>query len=310
MSAIRDPRGAAPAAPAAAEPQHAPIPAWHFPMLNDEARNSSYERALRSAVRPGDLVLDIGAGSGLLAMIAADCGAGQVLSCETVPALARTARRIVGTNGLDRTVAVVAKSSTELLVGTDLPRRADVVVTETVDFGLLGEGILPALRHARQHLARPGAVLVPARARIVAVPVESSPLHGLNHVSTARGYDVRAFNDFAEPGYLEARLHQHEHRHLAAPQIVAAFDFTRDPLTAGHHEVPFTAETAGTCHGIAFWFELDLDDTTTLTNSPERPDSHWPQAFFGFAEPRTTRRGEHLAVDISWDDSAVSFQCR
>ena len=50
---------------------------WHFGMLNDAERNTAYDRALRARVRAGDMVLDIGAGTGLLGMMAARAGAAR-----------------------------------------------------------------------------------------------------------------------------------------------------------------------------------------------------------------------------------------
>ncbi|GAA2804538.1 50S ribosomal protein L11 methyltransferase [Saccharopolyspora taberi] len=284
------------------------IPTWHFPMLNDGERNACYERAIRAAVRPGDLVLDIGAGSGLLAMIAASCGARQVVSCEVVPQIADVAREIVRANGCDDVVTIVNKRSTDLVVGEDLPARADVVVTETVDFGLLGEGILPAMRHARTCLAGPDASIIPFGATLIGAPVESAALCGLNHVTTACGYDVSLFNEFAQPGYIEARLAEHVHRLIAEPRPLASFDFGSDPLTADVRTTEFTAETSGRCDGVVFWFELALDTRTGLSNSPERHDSHWPQSFFRFAEPLAVELGTRVAVAASWSDHSIAFE--
>ena len=106
------------------------IPRWHFSMLNDKGRNEAYDRALRTLVKPGDLVLDIGAGSGLLAMMAVRAGAGHVVSCEMIKPLADKAVEIVARNGMSQQITVVAKKSTQLLVGGDLPERADLLVAE------------------------------------------------------------------------------------------------------------------------------------------------------------------------------------
>ncbi len=64
------------------------VPHWHLPMLRETARNDVFEAAITGAVTPQTRVLDIGAGSGLLAMMAARAGARAVIACE---ALRRTA---------------------------------------------------------------------------------------------------------------------------------------------------------------------------------------------------------------------------
>jgi len=69
------------------------IPAWHFAMLNDQARNDAFERAIAKAACGRRLVLDIGTGSGLLAVMAARAGAERVVACEANTPLARVAPR-------------------------------------------------------------------------------------------------------------------------------------------------------------------------------------------------------------------------
>ena len=95
-------------------------PAWHIPMVNDEERNQAYDLALRRAVKPGDTVLEIGTGSGLVAMMAARAGAGKVVTCEVLPLIADIAREVVAKNGLSERITVLTRKSTQLQVGTDL----------------------------------------------------------------------------------------------------------------------------------------------------------------------------------------------
>ena len=133
------------------------IPRWHFAMLNDVDRNHAFETAIKYVVHPNSTVLDIGAGSGLLAMMAARHGASYVTSCEMIQPIAHIAQKIIAINGFQDQIKIVPKKSDELIVGLDLPKRADLLITETVDCGLVGEGILPIIRHARQEegLLRP-----------------------------------------------------------------------------------------------------------------------------------------------------------
>ena len=124
------------------------VPRWHFNMLRDEPRNAAFDAAIRRAVTPGTHVLDIGAGSGLLSMMAARAGAGRVVACEENPAIADMARQIVATNGFAERVRVVTGNSTELDVESDLEGRADVIVSEIVSNNLLAEGVLKTLADA------------------------------------------------------------------------------------------------------------------------------------------------------------------
>ena len=126
-------------------------PAWHIPMVNDEERNQAYDGALRRAVKPGDLVLEIGTGSGLVAMMAARAGAEKVVTCEVLPLMADVAREIIEKNGLSERITVLTRKSTQLQVGADLPDRADVFVSELINIGMLSppvrtSGVSPEVR--------------------------------------------------------------------------------------------------------------------------------------------------------------------
>ncbi len=88
------------------------VPAWHFRMLNDQRRNRTYKEAIRRVVEaaedgddPIETVLDIGTGTGLLAMYAADCpGVQQVMACEANPTMADIAKEAVRENGKEAKV--------------------------------------------------------------------------------------------------------------------------------------------------------------------------------------------------------------
>ena len=98
------------------------IPPWHAAMLNDKRRNDLFDKAIRRAIHPGSHVLDIGTGTGLLAMMAARAGAEHVTACESVGVLAEKARDIVALNGLSDKITVIHKHSRDLVLGEDLPR--------------------------------------------------------------------------------------------------------------------------------------------------------------------------------------------
>lgn len=152
------------------------VPRWHFPMLADEVRNRAYANAIAAKVKPGDIVLDIGCGAGLTAMLAACAGAKHVYTCEQQPLIAQRAERVIKQNGLADRITVIPKMSHNLVVGVDLPEPADVVISEIVDTVLLGEGALATLVHAMHFLAKPNARAIPERGTLKAQLVESDTL--------------------------------------------------------------------------------------------------------------------------------------
>ncbi|GAB1538560.1 hypothetical protein NUACC21_12220 [Scytonema sp. NUACC21] len=283
------------------------IPRWHFAMLNDVERNKAFETAIKHIVRPNCTVLDIGAGSGLLAMMAARHGA-SVTSCEMIQPIAQMAKKIIAINGFKDQIKIVSKKSDDLVVGLDLAQRADVLITETVDCGLVGEGILPIIRHARQALLTPDATIVPAKAVVKFSLLESHLVHNLNFASDATNFDVSPFNVFSTSGYFPVRLWIWPHRLLSKPTTAFEFDFRVDSLKPRQKEICVQVQHNGTVHGVVFWFELDLGNGVVLSNAVNNEKSHWMQAVQCFEQPMIVQKDELLKLMVRQSDTNIDFQ--
>jgi type II protein arginine methyltransferase len=276
------------------------VPRWHFAMLNDTERNEALADAVRQVVRPGDLVLDIGAGTGLLAMLAARAGAAKVVSCEANPLLAEIARQVVAAHGLSDVVTVVPVYSTDLRIGRELSRPADVIVSEIVDCGLIGEGILPTMRDARTRLLAPGGRLLPSGARLYGALLHSDMISRLNQVGTALGFDVSLMNSVATAGHYPVRLATWPHTFLSDPVLLTDFDFVDGPLDDGSSKVTVPVHRSGPAHGLVAWFEMDLTSSVTLRNSADNVGSHWMQALVPFDRPRDATAHEDFELRLHW----------
>ena len=283
------------------------VPRWHFIMLSDEYRNAAYDAAICRAVKPGDVVLDIGTGSGLLAMMAARAGAGHVYACEAEPVIAEKARDIVQRNGLAERVTVIPKTSFDLRVGSDLPRKADVLVSEIVDEELLGEGIVRTLDHALAELAGPNSVIIPRAGAIHVMLVECEALYRRNRVESAAGFDVSDFNEFSRYSYFAENLGSLAHRTLSEPAEVFRLDFTRRGLRGEARALELPITESGTCHALVSWFDLVLDDRHAVGSSPLGKWSHWGQAIYLLPEPRAVTKGDRMPFIARHDCKHVFF---
>lgn len=284
------------------------VPRWHFTMLRDERRNEAYERALREVVRPGQRVLDIGTGSGLLAMMAARAGAGEVVACEAVPAIAAKAREIVAANGLAERVRIVDKPSTRLVPGVDLPGPADVLVTEIFDAALIGEGALPTFEDAWARLLAPDATVIPGRGRVLAQAVESRDLREALAVGEVRGFDLSAFNEFASRYLPTTNLPPFAFAPLAEACVLFEVDFHARRHAPAERRVAMRAQADGQVDAVLVWCDIALTASISCDNAPGLGDgpTHWGQMVQLVLPGRPVRAGDELRLVARHDTACIA----
>lgn len=282
------------------------IPQWHLPMLHDHVRNDAYRVAIERAVKPGMRVLDIGTGSGLLAMMAARAGADLVVACEMEPAVAATAADIIARNGYSSQVRVVQRKSTELDRDKDLDGGVDVIVSETFSDDLLSESALPSFDHARRELANPDAHYIPRAAsmRVALAWFDQAQDRRLDAMS---GFDLSLFERHIKinrrPKVGDDRLSLR-----SDPADLFAFDLTRgDSFRGGGASLSLTAK-GGPANGVVQWIRLELDEETVYENQPgPGATSAWNVHFHPLPDGKTVEVGGQHVVNAAHDGERVHF---
>jgi len=283
------------------------VPRWHFPMLADTARNSAYAKAIAAKVKPGDVVLDIGCGAGLTAMLAARAGAKHVYTCEQQPLIAEAATRVIADNGLSDRITVIPKWSHEIVIGEDMPEAADVVISEIVDTVLLGEGALATLTHAMGALAKPEARAIPERGTLVAQAVESDQLLDLWRPQRAEGFDLNAFHHFARVAQITPNdFAACNLRPLGPTTELFQFDFTRPSLKPARTTADLTCTEAGTLQAVLVSFEMELAPGIQVDNGLAS-DGHWGRTAYLLDQPAKAWPGLQFAVTAQHDSAQLSL---
>jgi predicted RNA methylase len=282
------------------------VPRWHFPMLADTVRNQAYAKAIAAKVQPGDIVLDIGCGAGLTAMLAARAGAKHVYAIEGQPLIAAAAKQVIADNGLSDKITVLSKWSHELVIGEDLPARVDVVVSEIVDSNLLGEGALATLTHAMEHLAKPNARAVPESGTLKAQLVESAALRTQYRPLEAEGFDLSAFHKFANV----AQVTPNDSaacglRPLGPTNDLFHFDFTRPDMSHGKTTVPLFSTTVGTAHAVVVSFDMILAPGISVSNDLNT-DGHWGRFSYLLDQSTPVSVGSQVTITAQHDATKLS----
>lgn len=270
------------------------VPSWHFTLLRDEIRNQAYEAAICRAVTPGCKVLEIGTGSGILAMMAARAGA-QVVTCEVNPSVAAAARAVIAANGLADRIRVVDKLSFDLDPEEDTAGRVDILVSEIVSNDLLSEGVLAAHADAVARLLKAGAQVIPSRGWIrVALAYD-------RHAESARvgqvsGFDLSPFNRIARP-YREIAPDAPRLELRSEPADLFEFDFAAAGPWPDRRVGLALHAAGGPVNGVVQWIALELGDGGRYENLPgARTPSCWAALFWPFAETLEATPGQTVKI--------------
>ncbi len=267
----------------------------HRAMALDLVRNDAYAAALARVITPDSVVLDLGAGTGVLGLIAARLGAKRVYLVEPLDALV-VAEEFVAANGLQNRVHCLRGRLDEVTI----PERVDVIVSVMTGNFLLTEDLLPVLFQARDTYLKPGGHLIPDMAVMEAVPVSAPRVHAtcVTDWSTPQhGVDLGAARAYAANTVFYGPAGLSDAAFLAQPAELLALDFHTAAYDALHAKVTFDIAASGPCDGFAGWFRMKLGERW-LSTSPKAPQLHWSAAFLPVDPPLLFERGQALSLAL------------
>ena len=269
---------------------------YHHEMLMDKVRVESYMKAILSAVRKGDVVLDLGCGTGILSLFACHAGAKRVYAVEAEPVI-EVARRIIDDNGYSDRVFFMNAWSTYI----DLPEKVDVILTETV--GNLGfeEGILGWVKDARDRFLTEGGRIIPREIELFMVPVVYDPDRDRSAAwkSDLYGFDFSTVKTIADNMISTMRLNPDDL--LSPPASIMNVNLNNEYQSMYEADAHFEIERNGVLQGLAGWFRATLTENISLTSAPPNNVPSWWQNFFPFAQLSEVKAGDQLQLKITMD---------
>ncbi|KAJ4888099.1 putative histone-arginine methyltransferase 1.4 [Raphanus sativus] len=275
-------------------------------MLQDYVRTGTYHAAVMEnrSDFAGRVVVDVGAGSGILSMFAALAGAKHVYAVEASE-MADYARKLIAGNPLLAERITVIKGKIEDI---ELPEKADVLISEPMGTLLVNERMLETYVIARDRFLSPNGKMFPTVGRIHMAPfsdeflfVEMANKALFWQQQNYYGVDLTPLYASAHQGYFsQPVVDAFDPRLLVAPPMFHVIDFTKMKEEQFYEiDVPlkFTASVCGRVHGLACWFDVLFDGSTVqrwFTTAPGAPTTHWYQIRCVLSQPIHVMAGQEL----------------
>jgi protein arginine N-methyltransferase 1 len=263
-------------------------------MIADRVRMEAYAQALRKTVRDGSVVVEIGTGPGIFAVLACQLGASRVYAIEPSEII-QVAREVATANGCADKIEFYEARSDDVA----LPTRADIVLSDLRGVLPLFERHIPAIVDARRRLLFPGGVLIPARdtlwAAIVEAPKAFSELVDPWDCNPL-GQDLSPARQLIVNEIQKIRVNLDQL--LTKHQLWATLDYGSVEKNDVRGNLSWRVDRAGTGHGILVWFDAELADGIGFSNAPSAPEAIYGSMFFPWNQPVRLEADQTVAVNL------------
>jgi protein arginine N-methyltransferase 1 len=277
----------------------------HDRLLADRVRVDAYHEALTKHIREGDVVLDLGTGSGVLSFFAAKRAA-RVHAVEH-GRIIESAMAVARDNGI--TNVEFHRTGSRSFTS---PEPVDVIIHEQIGDALFDERVVDNIADLRDRLLAPGGRIHPSRLELFIEPVQlredmRSPfawqqddLYGINFRA------LRELEDKQPQGYRYRLFRPFPFGHLlCAPEPVVSIDLMTATAADLPTEISFErpVETPGIHDGFCVYFTARFDDEIAFTTSPESTGTSWANPLLR-VETRTVGVGDTIRLSLRADDLA------
>ncbi|EDV23439.1 uncharacterized protein TRIADDRAFT_1535, partial [Trichoplax adhaerens] len=278
-------------------------------MMQDYIRTSTYQRAIlqNSIDFQNKVVLDVGAGSGILSFFAVQAGARKVYAVEA-SSIAIHAENLIHSNQLSPKIQIVKGRIEEI----EIPEPIDMIISEPMGYMLFNERMLETFLHAKKWLKSDGLIF-PTIANLYFAPFSDESLY-IEQSCKANFWHQRAFYGIDLTSLQQTALSE-----IFRQPIVDTFDVrlllsrpscyttdfrTTDETDLHNIHIPYSISivTTGIMHGLAFWFDVEFAGSATsiwLSTAPHEPLTHWYQVRCLFRSPLFVRAGDVITGHIS-----------
>ena len=263
-------------------------------MLADAPRMDAYAAALRRVIRPDSVVMDLGCGPGVFALLACKLGARRVYAVEPDNVIG-LAREAAAANGFADRIEFFEKLSTEI----SLPEPASIIVSDLRGVLPFFQQHIPSIIDARKRLLARGGVLISRRDILWAAVVEAPEQYAelVSPWQNQFDLDLSAGTRFITNTW--RKTHIKPEQFLAEPVSWNTIDYHEVDSPDVRAEISWRAAREGIAHGFAVWFDSELVDDIGFSNHPSAQRLIYSQGFFPFSEPVTVSEGDRIELRLA-----------
>ena len=284
----------------------------HIAMLNDDVRTNLYIQAIKQTIQPGDTVIDLGTGAGLLAMAAAKAGAKHVYAIEANGAIAKIAQLNFERNHLADRITLCREWSTEV----SLPEKADVLVSETMGNNLFNERITWFINDAKKRLLNPKAKIIPEELELWGIPVTLPNSYVEKMIVTNSlvscwkkqyGFDFSGLSELKLPRENRFVLRESSDcqnlERISEPVCLAKVELKNNYGESMQSKINCIAEDAGLVNGVLNYFRAKLSSGIWLSTHPDEVSktNHWGNPIWAIKNGFLVKPNDLLAISYNYN---------
>jgi protein arginine N-methyltransferase 1 len=271
-------------------------------MIADKVRMDAYAYALKSVIKQESVVLDIGAATGIHALLACKFGARRVYAVESNEAI-YLAQQLAIENGFADRIEFIHDLSTRVT----LPEKADIIVSDLRgQLPLFGAHIPSIIDARRRHLA-PGGLLIPKQDTLWVSLIEAQFVYKdlINPWSHPYGLSMEEAKKIVLNRWSISDTDSFNTRNiLTTPQRWFVLDYASiESPNVSSSKLTLPVSRKGTAHGLLIWFDAELAEGAGFSNGPgaDKVADVYGRGFFPLLEPVSLTEDDSVTVSIHAD---------
>jgi type I protein arginine methyltransferase len=274
----------------------------HEEMLKDQVRTLGYRRAIlqNKHLFKDKIVLDVGCGTGILSMFAAQAGATHVYAVDSSDII-HQATQIVKDNGLDKQITCIQGKMEDVALPCD---KVDIIISEWMGYFLLYESMLPTVLKARDKWLKPGGLIFPDQANIFVACIEDADYkeEKIEYWNNVYGFNFSCIQGMAYREPLVDTVNAESI--ITTPHKILALDLN----TCKVEDLTFSSEfflnvqRNDFVHAIIAWFDITFaccHKPVYFSTGPQSKYTHWKQTVFYLKDTLSVVAGDKISGKIS-----------